>query len=70
MYLMTCDSKINLLRNVLQFIYVFSQKWYVKTILAPYMLIVFDSKSSLTHYTFDKITFLSQLHICIGYCST
>ena len=31
----------------------------------PYMLIVFDSKSSLIHYTFDKIKFLSQLHICI-----
>ena len=30
-----------------------------------HMLIVFDSKSSLTHYTFDKIKFLSQLHICI-----
>ena len=30
-----------------------------------HMLIVFDSKSSSTHYTFDKITFLSQLHICI-----
>ena len=30
------------------------------------MLIVFDSKSSLTHYTFDKIKFLSQLHICIA----
>jgi hypothetical protein len=31
----------------------------------PYMLIVFNSKSSLIHYTFDKIKFLSQLHICI-----
>ena len=31
----------------------------------PYMLIVFDSKSSLIQYTFDKIKFLSQLHICI-----
>jgi hypothetical protein len=31
-----------------------------------HMLIVFDSKSSLTHYTFDKIKFLSQLHICIA----
>ena len=31
----------------------------------PYMLIVFDSKSSLIHYTFDKIKYLSQLHICI-----
>jgi hypothetical protein len=30
------------------------------------MLIVFDSKSALTHYTFDKIKFLSQLHICIA----
>jgi hypothetical protein len=30
-----------------------------------HMLIVFDSKSSLTHYTFDKIKSLSQLHICI-----
>jgi hypothetical protein len=30
------------------------------------MLIVFDFKSSLTHYTFDKIKFLSQLHICIA----
>ena len=30
-----------------------------------HMLIVFDSKSSLTHYTFDQIKFLSQLHICI-----
>ena len=30
-----------------------------------HMLIVFDSKSSWTHYTFDKIKFLSQLHICI-----
>ena len=30
-----------------------------------HMLIVFDSKSSLTHFTFDKIKFLSQLHICI-----
>ena len=29
------------------------------------MLIVFDSKSSLTHYTFDQIKFLSQLQICI-----
>jgi hypothetical protein len=29
------------------------------------MLIVFDSKSSLTNYSFDKIKFLSQLHICI-----
>jgi hypothetical protein len=29
------------------------------------MLIVFDSKSSLIHYTFDKTKFLSQLHICI-----
>jgi hypothetical protein len=29
------------------------------------LLIVFDSKSSLIHYTFDKIKFLSQLHICI-----
>jgi hypothetical protein len=32
----------------------------------PYMLIVFNSKSSLIHYTFDKIKFLSQLHICIA----
>ena len=32
------------------------------------MLIVFDSKSSLTHYTFDKIKFLSQLTYL--YCST
>ena len=31
-----------------------------------HMLIVFDSKSSLIHYTFDKIKFLSQLHICIA----
>ena len=31
----------------------------------PYMLIVFNSKSSLIHYTFDKIKCLSQLHICI-----
>jgi hypothetical protein len=30
-----------------------------------HMFIVFDSKSSLTHYTFDKIKFLGQLHICI-----
>ena len=30
-----------------------------------HMLIVFNSKSSLIHYTFDKIQFLSQLHICI-----
>jgi hypothetical protein len=30
-----------------------------------HMLIVFDSKSSLTHYIFDKIKFQSQLHICI-----
>ena len=30
-----------------------------------HMLIVFDSKSSLIHYTFDKIKFLSQLQICI-----
>jgi hypothetical protein len=30
-----------------------------------HMLIVFDSKSSLIHYTFDKIKFLSRLHICI-----
>jgi hypothetical protein len=30
-----------------------------------HMLIVFDSKSSLTHYTFDKIKILSQIHICI-----
>ena len=30
-----------------------------------HMLIVFDSKSSLTHYTFDKVKFQSQLHICI-----
>jgi hypothetical protein len=33
--------------------------------LLAHMLIVFDSKSSLIHYTFDKITFLSQLPICI-----
>jgi hypothetical protein len=31
-----------------------------------HMLIVFDSKSSLTHYTFDKIKFLCQLHICVA----
>jgi hypothetical protein len=31
----------------------------------PYMLIVFDSKSSVIHYTIDKIKCLSQLHICI-----
>ena len=30
-----------------------------------HMLIVFDSKSSLIHYIFDKIKFLSQLHMCI-----
>jgi hypothetical protein len=29
------------------------------------MLIVFDSKSSLIYYTFDKIKFLSPLRICI-----
>jgi hypothetical protein len=32
------------------------------------MLIVFDSKSSLIHYTFNKVKFLSQLHICIILC--
>ena len=30
-----------------------------------HMLIVFDSKSNLAHYIFDKIQFLSRLHICI-----
>ena len=30
-----------------------------------HMLIVFDSKSSLSYYTFDQIKFRSQLHICI-----
>ena len=38
----------------------------VKKLSLHHMLIVFDSKSSLTHYTFDKIKFLSQLHICIA----
>jgi hypothetical protein len=57
--------EIKTLRNVLQFIYVFSQKWNEKTILAPYVNYI-DSKSSLTHYTFDKIKFLSQLHLCIA----
>jgi hypothetical protein len=38
----------------------------MKKLSLHHMLIVFDSKSSLTHYTFDKIKFLSQLHICIA----
>ena len=38
----------------------------MKKLSLHHMLIVFDSKSSLTHYTFDKIQFLSQLHICIA----
>ena len=31
----------------------------MKKLSLHHMLIVFDSKSSLTHYTFDKIKFLS-----------
>jgi hypothetical protein len=38
----------------------------MKKLSLHHMLIIFDSKSSLTHYTFDKIKFLSQLHICIA----
>ena len=41
----------------------------MKKLSLHHMLIVFDSKSSLTHYTFDQIKFLSQLHtkcICIA----
>ena len=40
--------------------------YFLQKISLHHMLIVFDSKSSLTHYTFDKIQFLSQLHICIA----
>jgi hypothetical protein len=40
--------------------------YFLQKISLHHMLIVFDSKSSLTHYTFDQIKCLSQLHICIA----
>jgi hypothetical protein len=50
-------TKTNLLRNVLQFIYVFSQKWYVKTILAPYVnCIWFQIKLNPLHIWQNKIS--------------
>ena len=60
-------SEIKTLRNVLQFIYVFSQKWYEKTILAPYVnCIWFQIKLNPLHIWQNKIS-KSTTYL---YCST
>ena len=60
-------SEIETLRNVLQFIYVFSQKWYEKTVLAPYdNCIWFQIKLNPLHIWQKKIS-KSTTYL---YCST